>query len=103
MVFRRPKPAPERLHRVVERLLRLDEALARLTPEQRQSQVTARTARAALWRYADALWDAAKAADLASVNKARGSTTRSPRRGTWAPVCTVPLRRPRATPVRRMR
>ncbi|MGP4027134.1 hypothetical protein [Actinomadura sp. 3N407] len=46
----------------------LDEAaLALLTPEQRQLQVTAR---AALWRYADALWAAAKTADLEPANKA---------------------------------
>lgn len=84
MVFRRSRPAAPAGHGPDENVAdiphqnafiawsddfyELDEAaLARLTPEQRQLQVTAR---AALWRYADALWKAAKAADLEPANKA---------------------------------
>jgi hypothetical protein len=41
-------------------------ALAQLTPQERRLQVLAREA---LWLYADALWDAAKAAGLNPANK----------------------------------
>jgi hypothetical protein len=81
MVFRRSKPAepgPEQHTADIPHqeafiawsgdFYELDgAALAQLTPQQRQLQVLARRA---LWLYADALWDAAKAAGLKPANKA---------------------------------